>query len=227
MMTIVLENGGEVSQREQFQVRKLLASTLFSAGQSDEARAVIEPGADALTKFAFDGFVGDWDTAEAIYRDVAKTRSQLDDDPGALAAYGDLVWLLEREMTVFRRNALPDRLVDGYTPLTWYQILAGQFDLAIKTARKGLALENTSGEKLGLKINLAHALLLNNEVPEAMTLYDQVKSAIFSQPSSAPPRLGAHEVLDDLDELAKRGMTRPQMDEIRASMRAAIDKPGR
>ena len=98
--------------------------------------------------------------------------------------------------------------------------------MAIKTARKGLALENTSGEKLGLKINLAHALLLNNEVPEAMTLYDQVKSAIFSQPSSAPPRLGAHEVLDDLDELAKRGMTRPQMDEIRASMRAAIDKPG-
>ena len=39
--------------------------------------------------------------------------------------------------------------------------------------------------------------------------------------------MGAHEVLDDLEELAKRGMARPQMDEIRASMRAAIDKPGR
>lgn len=223
IMGFVLDNGGTVSETEQFGIRKLMALALFATGQSDESRATLEPGAEALSKWALSSFVDDWDKLQGTYAEIAQTRRQLQDEAGTLKAYGDLAWLLEREVGTFRRNGLPDKLAETYVPLSWFQILARQFTLAITTARRGLALENTTGKNLGLKINLAHALLLNDEVPEAAALYEEFKLEVFSQPALGPPRLVAQEVLDDFDELAKHGITHPAMAAIRASMKRAVE----
>jgi hypothetical protein len=226
IMTIVKDGGGTLTDAEIFATRKVLALALAGTGAIEEARATLEPGADALTKSSFNTFVGDWDKLERVFRDVAQTRMKLTDDAGTLKIYADLVWLLESETMVLRRGGLVERLASTYVSLSWYQIFARQFDAAIAITRKGIALKDADG-KLGLKLNLAHALLLKGEVNDAITLYEESKNEVFSQPQSGPPRLFAHVVLEDFDEFAKRDLTRHEMAAIRASMQAVVDQASR
>jgi tetratricopeptide (TPR) repeat protein len=223
-MTTIKEAGADVSDAEEFGIRKIFALVLAGTGANDEGRAVFDLGANAITKSSFNDFLKGWDKLQHVYRDVAKTRDKLSDDVGAVKNYDDLVWLLKAEMGVFKRRGLSEELALAYEPLSWHQILSRDFDAAIATTRNGLSLDVSEIDKVGLKVNLAHALLLEGRTDEAMALYEASKTEVYSAPDSGAPRLVAHVVLDDFEEFAKRDLTAPQMAAIRASMLAVVDE---
>jgi molecular chaperone GrpE (heat shock protein) len=102
-----------------------------------------------------------------------------------------------------------DGTLDALLSLTWYQLLAGQYDTVIATADQAAAIRD---DYITIDANRAHALMLKGAVDEARFLYDKHRGK-----ETRNKKIWDHEILDDFAELEQGGVNHPLMDKIRNS----------
>lgn len=81
--------------------------------------------------------------------------------------------------------------------LSWYQLFSQNFIDAIRTAKRGIALDRSKA--LGIQTNLAHGYLLNGQFEEAKKLYLGNIGAQYSQYGESP-RYWENVVVNDLQQ---------------------------
>ena len=105
-----------------------------------------------------------------------------------------------------------DGTLDALLSLSWYQLLAGQYDTVIATADRAAAIR---GDYISIDTNRAHALMLKGSTDEARAIYNEHKGE-----ETRNKRTWDNEVLDDFDELERAEIKHPLMNEIRSAWAA-------
>lgn len=104
--------------------------------------------------------------------------------------------------------------------LSWYQLFAKQFQAALETSDRALAL---APDQVIFASNQAHALMFLGRADEARNIYLKYKGQ-----SAGPGRLlWQDEILSDFAQMEKGGLTHPQMAQIRAALSSARNKAPR
>jgi TPR repeat protein len=113
-------------------------------------------------------------------------------------------------LTAARKAGAPsDALVTAFIEVSWYSLLAKQFDRALDTGRQALAIDPSS---LTAKTNIAHALMYLGRTEEA-------RAAYLAERGKTVPDQGLWEdvIRKDFAELRKADLSNPLMDEIEAA----------
>jgi molecular chaperone GrpE len=105
-------------------------------------------------------------------------------------------------------NATLDELLS----LSWYQLLAGQYETVIATTDQAAAI---SSDYISIDANRAHALMLLGSTDEARAIY-----AMHKGQETRNNKIWDDEVLDDFYELERANIEHPLMDEIRSAWAA-------
>ncbi len=105
-----------------------------------------------------------------------------------------------------------DGTLDALLSLSWYQLLAGQYEAVIATADQAAAI---SKDYISIDTNRAHALMLNGYKNEARVIYNKHKGK-----ETRNKKTWDNEVLDDFAELEQADIKHPLMDEIRSAWAA-------
>lgn len=138
---------------------------------------------------------------------------------GALESMDDLAKALsmqERSAKGYEKVAsLPDAKTEtkawaagAFGVLSWYQLLSRDPQGAASSARKGLSFDPS---QIWIKTNLAHALLFNGQLAEAINIYAAERHTKLSD-----QRIFQDAVLDDFDKFEKRSVTHADVAKIRA-----------
>ena len=102
--------------------------------------------------------------------------------------------------------------LDELLSLSWYQLLAGQYETVIATTDEAAAI---SSDYISIDANRAHALMLLGSTDEARAIY-----ALHKGEETRNNKIWDDEVLDDFDELERANIEHPLMDEIRSAWAA-------
>ncbi len=105
-----------------------------------------------------------------------------------------------------------DGTLDALLSLSWYQLLAGQYDAVIATADQAAAI---SKDYISIDTNRAHALMLRGFPDEARIVYNKHKGK-----ETRNKKTWDNEVLDDFAELEQENIKHPLMNEIRTAWAA-------
>lgn len=124
--------------------------------------------------------------------------------PEAVEAHLLLVDTL-KQVAVRRANAR-DALPDALGNLSWYAVLAGQFEAAAKAAREALVLQPAEA---WIELNEAHATMFLGKRAESRAMYLRVVDA-----SKDVRATRVKSILADFSSFRKYGMSHPQMEEI-------------
>jgi hypothetical protein len=82
--------------------------------------------------------------------------------------------------------------------LAYYYLFTREYALSEQTARQALASDNS---QIWIKVNLAHALLFQNRVAEAETIYKELSQTVYQDNETY-----TLSILEDLDALEKAGV---------------------
>lgn len=102
--------------------------------------------------------------------------------------------------------------LDALLSLSWYQLLAGQYDTVIATADQAAAIR---GDYISIDANRAHALMLKGAADEARFIYNKHKGK-----ETRNKKTWDNEILDDFAELEQADIEHPLMSEIRSAWAA-------
>ena len=102
--------------------------------------------------------------------------------------------------------------LDELLSLSWYQLLAGQYETVIATTDEAAAI---SSDYISIDANRAHALMLLGSTDEARAIY-----ALHKGEETRNNKIWDDEVLDDFYELERANIEHPLMDEIRSAWTA-------
>ncbi len=102
-----------------------------------------------------------------------------------------------------------DGTLDALLSLSWYQLLAGQYEAVIATADQAAAI---SKDYISIDTNRAHALMLKGSPDEARVIYNKHRGK-----ETRNKRTWVNEVLGDFAELEQAGIKHPLMNEIRTA----------
>ena len=105
-----------------------------------------------------------------------------------------------------------NRTLDELLSLSWYQLLAGQYETVIETTDQAAAI---SSDYISIDANRAHALMLLGSTDEARAIY-----AMHKGQETRNNKIWDDEVLDDFYELERADIEHPLMDEIRSAWAA-------
>jgi WD40 repeat protein/CHAT domain-containing protein/Tfp pilus assembly protein PilF len=106
---------------------------------------------------------------------------------------------------------------DALNSAAWYALFAKRFERALEAGDRALVL---APAYLPIQGNRAHALMFLGRPREALEIYVEHKGEMA-------PGFGKWEdiVVQDFDELEKRGLVHPQMAAVKAALAAAPDSP--
>ena len=102
--------------------------------------------------------------------------------------------------------------LDALLSLSWYQLLAGQYDTVIATADQAAAIRR---DYISIDANRAHALMLKGAEDEARFIYNKHKGK-----ETRNKKTWDNEILDDFGELEQANIEHPLMNEIRSAWAA-------
>lgn len=111
--------------------------------------------------------------------------------------YGRLIQEQEKRFSTAASDALRLQVAKTYSIRAWYGLLLQNFTEAEMSARRGMIL---SSEVPSLKLNLAHAVLFQNRMPEAKSIYLD-----FADDAPANKTL----IIKDFHDLKKAGIENP------------------
>ena len=103
-------------------------------------------------------------------------------------------------------NTLQKKLPGAYGTLEYYELLIGNFEGALKSASKGIAL---NASETWILTNKAHALLFLGRTDEARTIYQTIRSIKLNDKQTF-----SQAVLDDFKLFREKGFGIPAMDQI-------------
>jgi hypothetical protein len=148
---------------------------------------------------------------EAIEDPQERTRAV--NDAFETGNYTEAARLQERNAAAVRRaetaaEGTPgDGTLDALLSLSWYQLLAGQYNAVIATADQAAAIRD---DYISIDANRAHALMLKGAADEARFLYNKHRGK-----ETRNKKIWDHEILDDFAEFEKENINHPLMDKIR------------
>jgi molecular chaperone GrpE (heat shock protein) len=119
-----------------------------------------------------------------------------------------IVAAVRRTETAAEKNP-GDGTLDALLSLSWYQLVAGQYDAVIATADRAAAIRE---DYISIDANRAHALMLKGAADEARFIYNKHKGK-----ETRNKKTWDNEVLDDFGELERADIGHPLMDEIRSA----------
>ena len=109
---------------------------------------------------------------------------------------------LYKNGTIIYNNAILKKidsaLSSAYGNFSWYQLFQKKYDSSEINARRGLNIDSTQS---WIKVNLAHALLLQGKYGEAVVMYQKLRKDIYPPDNS---KTFGEIFLDDLTELENR-----------------------
>ncbi len=156
------------------------------------------------------------DPAKAI--EDAQERAQAVNGAFEAKNYAEAARLQETIAAAVRRTETAaegkpgDGTLDALLSLSWYQLLAGQYDAVIATADQAAAI---SKDYISIDTNRAHALMLKGFPDEARIVYNKHKGK-----ETRNKKTWDNEVLDDFAELEQENIEHPLMNEIRSAWAA-------
>lgn len=121
----------------------------------------------------------------------------------AKASIGNYIGAIEDAKSIVKNG---DEVL-GNAFAAWYSLYAKDFKAAIQYAKKALSQSPKDGV---IKRTLAHAHLLNNQLEEAMRLYDSERQGVESKELKAWQNV----VIQELNGLKKVGLTQDQFDTV-------------
>jgi molecular chaperone GrpE len=127
--------------------------------------------------------------------------------------YAEAARLQERTAAAVRRAETAaegkpgDGTLDALLSLSWYQLLAGQYDAVIETADQAAAIRD---DYISIDANRAHALMLKGAADEAKFLYNKHRGM-----ETRNKKIWDHEILDDFAELEQENINHTLMNKIR------------
>ncbi|GHU82026.1 hypothetical protein FACS189468_5710 [Spirochaetia bacterium] len=119
--------------------------------------------------------------------------------------YAAAIALLKENEEIFRRAR---QLANMYQRMSWYSLFTEDFKGAEQAARKGIAADKTRG---GIKVNLAHALFLQNKRRQAVKLYRELSQNLYTDNDGWTY---TQIVLTNWDTLEQAGILPPEQSEI-------------
>jgi hypothetical protein len=139
-----------------------------------------------------------------------KERTKAVNDAFEAGNYAEAARLQEMNAAAVRRAETAaegkpgDGTLDALLSLSWYQLLAGQYNAVITTADQASAIRD---DYITIDANRAHALMLKGAADEAKFIYN-----IHRGKETRNRKLWDHEILDDFSELEQENINHPLMD---------------
>jgi hypothetical protein len=99
--------------------------------------------------------------------------------------------------------------LDALLSLSWYQLLAGQYDAVIATANLAASIRD---DYISIDANRAHALMFMGDADEARIIYDKYRGR-----ETRNKKIWDNEILDDFSEFEQENINHPLMNEIRGA----------
>jgi hypothetical protein len=202
--------------REVILVYTKSAEHLSSAGDSIQAQRYLARGGELALKLSVNTPEGAYARYQS-FNAIANALVTQGMPAAAHAAYLQASSSLEGYILRFRtaspsRSATADNgtVADKYGSLSFMDLLGGDFSKALEAAQRGLAIEPDAA---WIEANLAHALLLSGNQPEAIEHYMKVRKGTVGQRSMVDA------TAEDFGILKSLGFGHPAMDAILKQMK--------